>query len=481
MYKIVPPGGWDFDDNQVCLIKKASRGLFGKDRKDLIKRAGHRIADAMDSIELLPGEVPIHLLAIGSYEKYGGNRNGDGFNEIDCDGYHDTFCKFARFYRDHISNDPARSYGVVKHSTYHRPMSRVELIVGLNSTKEAARRNGGLLADEEMDIINRGDDFGVSMGCMLAADKCSACGNRARTPKSYCDGLEYGGSCPGGGLRRKMGKVVTLRGDVHHLCALNPEPRFGDISRVRKQADHIAFITGVLQKAAAGECIGGARLAEEVGLTMPWEIAKQYLTPLQLKRAEILHLCARWEQQFAEQPELLQLYAAPVQPIRDVPRHAKVASVVAACTHNQVILPLETFVGLYAEEATPADLKVMTQHAARMLRGKFAEWRGQQTWDLAVQDPESWSHAKPDLRTQQWAKGLADWQYKAATIQRRCLRNLGGELGKVSFAVPGWTAGVAAAGVAAEYARYQLATLATWDDLDSDRAVPFLIAQNWAS
>jgi hypothetical protein len=266
MVKVIQPHSQEFSEPVAALIKVSSRGLLGKDKSDLIKRAGAEFAHKLQNIKFAKDEVPVHLIAIGATEDYGPNRNGDGFKRACCENYHDTFVKHAKFYRDHINKNPAKSYGVVKASAYHEPMKRIELICGLNSTKEAAERNGGLVADKELEKLARGDDIGVSMACTIAYDVCSGCGNKARTRAEYCDSIENGGHCKSGGLRHNIGKCLS---DGHVLHADNPHPRFFDISHVFRPADRIAYISGEFSKAAAAHTLSGAELAESLGVTAP--------------------------------------------------------------------------------------------------------------------------------------------------------------------------------------------------------------------
>lgn len=266
MVKVIQPHAQEFSEPVAALIKVSSRGLIGKDKTDLIKRAGAEFASKLENIKIAKDEVPVHLIAIGATEDYGPNRNGDGFKRACCEQYHDTFVKHAKFYRDHINKNPAKSYGVVKASAYHEPMKRIELICCLNSTKEAADRNGGLIADKELEKLARGEDIGVSMACTISHDVCSGCGNKARTRAEYCDSIENGGHCKAGGLRHNMGRCFD---DGHILHADNPHPRFFDISHVFRPADRIAYISGELSKAASAGVISGAELAESLGVTAP--------------------------------------------------------------------------------------------------------------------------------------------------------------------------------------------------------------------
>jgi hypothetical protein len=267
MIKVIQPHAQDFSEPVAALVKVSTRGIVGADKQALVKRAGAEFAEKISEIKFASDEVPVHLIAIGATEDYGPNRNGDGFTRDCCKKYHRTFEKFARFYRDHANKNPAKSYGVVKASYYNEPMRRIELICGLNGSKEAADRNGGLVADKELEKLAREQEIPVSMACKIPFDKCSACGNTACTRAEYCDSIENGGHCKAGGLKHNIGRVLD---DGHVLHADNPDPSFFDISHVFRPADRIAYVSGQLQKAAGvPPCVSGAELAEQLGVTFP--------------------------------------------------------------------------------------------------------------------------------------------------------------------------------------------------------------------
>jgi hypothetical protein len=166
--KNIPPGSFDFGDTALWqMVKVAQDGLRGHDLKDFSKRAGAAAAETVRKLEKKAGEVLAHLIALGTTEGVGVNRNGDGFKRAACRRYHDTFVKHARFFRDHANKPPSPSFGRVVHSDFNEPMDRVELIVGFNETKEAAERNGGRIADKELEKLARGEDIPVSMSCFL--------------------------------------------------------------------------------------------------------------------------------------------------------------------------------------------------------------------------------------------------------------------------------------------------------------------------
>lgn len=287
--KVLSPNSQKLGDAVAKMIKLSRSGLVGQDLRDFVKRAGHPFVDMLRQVTFEKGEVPIHLIALGDTETYGPNRNGDGFKTAACRKYHDTFVKFARFYRNHKNKDKSKSYGVVKLSMFNEPMRRIELIVALNGTKEAAERNGGLVADDELEKLANDRETGVSMACRVAYDVCSGCGNRAKSRSEYCKGTDEGGMCKAGGLKNR---ICTVLNDGHILHADNPHPEFFDISHVHRPADRIAYVFG--KAASAGSVIGGAELAEELGVTEPLsllvdsepELARQLKCAHELSEAE---------------------------------------------------------------------------------------------------------------------------------------------------------------------------------------------------
>ena len=156
MIKFISPSSWRLGVKVAEEVKFSQRGLIGDDLASFVKRAGNKLAERLRNMTFEPGEVPIHLIALGATESIGPNRNGDGFKEATCRKCHQTFVtklasrEGAYWYRDHSNQNPDKSYGIVKDSEYNEEMRRVELIVALNGTKEAALRNRGLVADDEM-------------------------------------------------------------------------------------------------------------------------------------------------------------------------------------------------------------------------------------------------------------------------------------------------------------------------------------------
>jgi hypothetical protein len=266
MIKIIAPGSQSFDVPTMEMVKVSNSGLRGDDLRSFVKRAGHEFADKLRDVHVAPGEQLVHLIAIGSTEAYGPNRNGDGFKSATCRKHHPTFVKHARWYRNHQNKDEAKSYGIIKLSAFNEAMKRIELLVALNATKEAADRNKGLVADKEIQKIASGsNDWGVSMACRVPFDVCSGCGNKAPSRAQYCKEA----SCKYGGCYDNLTKVSA---DGHILHVDNPDPTWFDISDVYRPADRIAYVFGHMKAASAGQNVGGAHLADELGITAPYRL-----------------------------------------------------------------------------------------------------------------------------------------------------------------------------------------------------------------
>jgi hypothetical protein len=100
----------------------------------------------------------------------------------------------------------------------------------------------------------------------ITVHNCSGCNNKAKNRDHYCLGSDEGGSCKYGGLKNNIG-IVHESG--HHLHADNPHPLYFDISKVHRPADRTAFVTG---KVASSGIVGGAELAEALGVSAPFDL-----------------------------------------------------------------------------------------------------------------------------------------------------------------------------------------------------------------
>lgn len=136
------------------------------------------------------------------------------------------------------NKDPAKAVGKVMRAFWNPTMHRVELMVDLENEK----------APDLVERIANGEFPPVSMGTRVMYDVCSICGNRAPTRAQYCDHLKF-----------QMRDVIEGK----KVSALNPSPKFFDISWVFRGADPAAFM---LKKVAehAYDIISGAAAGEYI-------------------------------------------------------------------------------------------------------------------------------------------------------------------------------------------------------------------------
>lgn len=104
----------------------------------------------------------LHVVAMGDYETYGPNKNGDAFAKAANQKYHPTFVSDGHFYREHRNRDPkTQGIGHIKASAHNEEMGRVELLVHGHKKK----------AEEEYEMARDGKVLSVSMSCFPAGQK----------------------------------------------------------------------------------------------------------------------------------------------------------------------------------------------------------------------------------------------------------------------------------------------------------------------
>lgn len=481
MTKVIPGSSWDYGMPVVSMLKVSSRGIRGSDLSDLVKRAGHHFADKYRDFKCAKDQVPLHVLAMGATEAWGPNRNGDGFKEACLKKYGHTFITDlvtkagAFWYRNHQNKDPRKSYGIVKDSWYNPDMRRQELIILLNATKEAAERHGGLVADKELEKVARGEDIPVSMACRVPFDKCAYCGNEARTRAEYCTDA----TCGGGGCRDNLARVVKIGNDMFHMHVDNPHPGFFDISDVFRGADRTAHggLADYIQKAASAG-MGGAQLAEMLGVTSPFSLAlnmdTEYVTSEstrnQVKLAYGLAALAHEAAQLTDtQRRAFSPQLQPPMDLKPITSEKTAQQALAALADEHIVMKLADFARLTGRTTKAAD-------ATRMLpeiHGRLAE-RGDLVRAIES-NPYAPSEQYPSEKLRVWAKHAAEtYSLKPEFCRQRAMRSSIRGQDPADIAIDG-TEKVAWDGVDAEaeklasdYALYQVAALARIAGADVD-------------
>lgn len=237
-------------------------GANGQPLRERFSKTASEASEYIQSVKPLPGKSIVLVLAMGAYETYGLNRNGDGFNEHpyrvgfkptcghrQCESsegwvkrgelltdHYKSFEEFGKIYRHHQNKDPSKSSGDVIKAFWNPQMHRVELLLGLDNSKAA-------------DLVERiadGEYPAVSMGCKIKYDVCTICGHHAPTRADYCEHLKF--------------SMRQVQPSGLQAGALNPTPKFFDISFVIKPADQ----TGYMMKKVA-ERIYDVRSSAELG------------------------------------------------------------------------------------------------------------------------------------------------------------------------------------------------------------------------
>ncbi len=444
MIKVVPPGSYDFHEQPTQQVKIASSGLRGDALSTFIKRSDHKFADEIRRMHFEPGEIPIHLIAIGCTENYSCNRNGDGFKEATCRNYHDTFVKHARWYHSHVNKDPKKSYGMVKASHFNEDMKRIELLVALNGTKEIAEKNGGLVAEEELEKLANDKELPTSMSCIVAYDICSSCGNKAKNRQEYCLGDREGGHCKYGGLKHHLGQVFE---DGHVLHADNPYPKFIDISLVHKPADRIAYVLGKV--ASANQVIGGAALAEELGLSVPFELMtdNEYVN----KSAALAHKLADIEQSL--QPSNIDYGFSFKDNDYWHGYNSSPQEALKALSMYKIAMPLDAFIQF-------VDNTQNNSNFSSVLPGIYTRLTKRSDF-LDLLEKNIWMPSKsvPSISTRKWASDHLGYVLDASTAKRNMLKSAIYSLNKPTHQIKTANHDENLENVVVQYALYKLALL----------------------
>jgi hypothetical protein len=214
-----------------------NRDLFfvKEDRNYLVKKASNyhpKIAQYIEKAQPIDDLVQVLLTALGAYEAWGQNVNGDIFkipalsHEGDDYGYQ-TFKTTGNYFTHHNNKDPALAKGKVLHSVWNDKAKRVELVVGINPK----------LDPDAIAEISNGNDLCFSMGAKVPYDVCSVCGNKAKTRADYCEHLRY-----------MLNQIDPVSGLL--VGADNTFPKFFDISRVLIPADKTAYMWTKVASAA---------------------------------------------------------------------------------------------------------------------------------------------------------------------------------------------------------------------------------------
>jgi hypothetical protein len=230
---------------------RGDRDVFNvtEDRRWLSKTASNyhpEIQEYIKNAKPLPDLIQVLLTALGAHEYWGQNKNGDRFYESALkhpgeDFGYKTFLTNANYFTHHSNKDPSLAKGKVLATVWNDAAKRVELVVGINPTQDP----------DAASMLDNGEALCFSMGAKLPFDVCAVCQNKAKTRAEYCDHLRY-----------QMNQIDPGSGLL--VGAINPTPKFFDISRVLIPADKTAYMWEKIAHAGSSPLtsIGSAQLAQ---------------------------------------------------------------------------------------------------------------------------------------------------------------------------------------------------------------------------
>lgn len=236
---------WIDTSSRFALDKLASVGTY------IPPELAHKIAELQKT---LPADkVAFYNRALGSFESYGINKNGDGFRRGALQKKHATFVSDAHYYRNHQNKDPNNSFGRPVASSFNDKTDIVDLIIVGDK----------LACLDEIERLERGQSVPTSMGAKVAFDVCLICDHRARNRLEYCDHVKVGAAPPFG-----MGNILP----DGRICGVdNPDPRFFDLSKVivpaAAESEHLMKVASARAPyELRGVVVHSSVLAEELGL-----------------------------------------------------------------------------------------------------------------------------------------------------------------------------------------------------------------------
>lgn len=239
--KLITTEDYGWDEQPVTLFRAHRRGI---EHPAGVKVAS-ALADQLDSLQPEKGCTLVHTLAVGSTERYGPNRNGDGFSRAHNKLAHVRFVSNGHVFKHHQNKDPSKASGAIKLSAYNDEMDRIELVLSLDDNKCA----------DEIQNLSLGRDLPGSMGCKVAFDVCSICQHKAPSPQFYCEHT-----------KKAMTRVLD---DGRQVFVDNPDPFYFDWSLVGRPADRIAFGTTIKTAVFDQHFVFSSELAKHAGLYVP--------------------------------------------------------------------------------------------------------------------------------------------------------------------------------------------------------------------
>lgn len=197
------------------------------------------------------------VVPVGADESWEETVNGDAFERSELkpensEWGHKTFELFAKAYKHHRNKDPELGYGDHPLMVYNDEMDRCEGVWRLDNEK--ANQVG---AGDVIEKVLQGKKLEISMGCRVKYDRCSLCGNEAKSPREYCQHV----------YRPGFGHVDPVTGAK--MRVFNPKPKFFDLSAVVIPAAPEAAVLGHLFPELASHIKNMEKVSSSSALIIP--------------------------------------------------------------------------------------------------------------------------------------------------------------------------------------------------------------------
>ena len=176
--------------------------------------------------------LAIRTRAVSSLERWGPNKNGDGFPADELIKSHKGLIAKG-FYKEHASHDPANAIGILAHAEWIPSWNDGNYVMAVALIdKELFPYDA-----EEIRRTLKNQKAGVSIGCIAGTAECSICGNIAHNRNEICGHMLRGSSMC---VKGRRGPHGTLSYDI---CR---DLGFYELSYTKAPADRDALSNYVL-------------------------------------------------------------------------------------------------------------------------------------------------------------------------------------------------------------------------------------------
>ena len=176
--------------------------------------------------------LAIRTRAVSSLERWGPNKNGDGFPANELVKSHKGLIAKG-FYKEHQSFDPSNAVGIIASSEWLMPWDDGNYVVCVVLIDKELFPHDA----EEIRRTLKNQRAGVSIGCIAGTAECSVCGNIAHNRNEICGHMLRGSSMC---VKGKIGSHGILAYDVCRDLA------FYELSYTKAPADRDALSNYVL-------------------------------------------------------------------------------------------------------------------------------------------------------------------------------------------------------------------------------------------